>query len=229
MPDHPARAKGLRRLDRNGNRTRPPSAPGPSGAKIASPGQPIGVIILPVSALGSASNAGVGHVVAGLRDRGFATLLAELLSPAETEHGYHNLDIDLLAGRIVDFAENLRHKAPFKDLPIGYFGTGTDAAAVAIAAAQPDCPASAIVLCDARPELASNALTLVHAPTLFIVEDDELALHLNRSALARLGCRADLAVLHGPGTSLASPEIASQAARLAGDWFEAHLCSQEED
>ena len=229
MPDHPARSKGLRRIHRTGDRTRPQTAPAPPGAEIASPEQPIGVIILPVSALGSASTAGVRHVVAGLQNRGFATLLAELLSPAETEHGYHNLDIDLLAGRIVDFTENLRHKASFKDLPIGYFGTGIDAAAVAIAAAHPDCPANAIVLCDARPELASNALTLIHAPTLFIVEDDELALHLNRSALARLGCRADLAVLHGPGKNLASPEIASQAARLAGDWFETHLCSQEED
>ena len=123
----------------------------------------------------------------------------------------------------------MRRKASFKDLPIGYFGTGTDAAAVAIAAAQPECPAGAIVLCDARPELASNALTLIRAPILFIVEDDELALHLNRSALARLGCRADLAVLQGPGKSLASPEIASQAVRLAADWFETHLCSQEED
>jgi putative phosphoribosyl transferase len=227
MPAHPARGKGLRRLDRNGDPTRRPSAAAPLGAGTASPEQPIGVIIFPVSALGSASNTGLGHIRTALQNRGFAPLLAELLSPAETEHGYHNLDIDLLAGRIADFTQDLRRNASLKDLPIGYFAMGTDAAAVATAAAQPDCPASAVVLCDARPELASNALALVHAPTLFIVEDDELALHLNRSALARLRCLADLAVLQGPSNSLASPKIASQAARLAGDWFETHLCSHE--
>ena len=176
----------------------------------------------------SASSGGLRLVAAGLQDRGFATFLAELLSPAEWEHGYHNFDFDMLAGRIAEITESLRRKAPFDDLPVGYFGTSTDAAAIAIAAAQPDCPAGALVLCDARPELASIELPSVHAPTLFIVEDDELALDLNRSALAKLGCRGDLAILRGAGKGLASPKIASQAARLAGDWFETHLLGRQD-
>ena len=121
------------------------------------------------------------------------------------EHGYHNFDFQMLAGRIAEITESLRRKAPFDDLPVGYFGTSTDAAAMAIAAAQPDSPAGALVMCDARPELASVELPRIHAPTLFIVEDDELALDLNRSALAKLGCRGDLAILRGMDKGLASP------------------------
>jgi hypothetical protein len=126
------------------------------------------------------------------------------------------------------FTERLRRTAPFEDLPIGYFGTSTDAAAMAIAAAQPGCPAGALVMCGARPELASGELPRVHAPTLFIVEDDQLALDLNRSALEKLRCSGDIAVLRGLGKGLASPEIASQAAGLAGDWFETHLRREQD-
>ena len=35
--------------------------------------------------------------------------------------------------------------------------------------------------------------------------------------------RADLAVLDSMGKGLSSPEIASEAARLASDWFDTHL------
>ena len=206
-----------------GTRIRARSAPKAIAAEIEAPEQPVGVIILPVAIPLSASSGGLRLIAAGLQDRGFATFLAELLSPAEVEHGYHSFDLDLLADRIAEVTESLRRKALLEDLPMGYFGTSTDAAAIAIAAAQPDCPAGALVLCDARPELASIELPSVRAPTLFIVEDDELALNLNRSALARLCCPGHLAVLHDAGKGLASPEIASQAARLAGDWFETHL------
>ncbi len=228
MPAQSNSGKGSQRPDQIGTRIRARRVPEALATDIGSPEQPVGVIILPVTIPLSASNGGLRLVAAGLQDRGFATFLAELLSPAETEHGYHNFDFEMLADRIAEITETLRRKAPFDDLPIGYFGTSTDAAAMAIAAAQPDCPAGALVMCDARPDLASIELPRIHAPTLFIVEDDELALDLNRRALANLSCRGDLTVLRGVGKRPASSEIASQAARLAGDWFETHLRSHQD-
>ena len=188
----------------------------------------MGLIILPVTAALSTTNDGLQQVAAGLQDRRFATFLAGLLSPAEAEHGYHNFDFEMLANRIAQVTENLRRKEALEALPIGYFGTSTDAAAIAVAAAHPDCPAGALVMFDARPELASAELPRIHVPTLFIVEEDELALDLNRSALARLGGQGDLAVLPGTSKNLAFPEIAVRAAKLAGDWFERHLCRERE-
>jgi putative phosphoribosyl transferase len=223
MPVQSDAGKGPQRPDRTGTRIRARRVPEALATDIGSPEHPVGVVILPVTVPLSASSGGLRRVAAGLRDRGFATFLAELLSPAEMEHGYHNFDFDMLAGRIAEITESLHRKAPFEDLPIGYFGTSTDAAAMAIAAAQPGCRAGALVMCDARPDLASIELPRVHAPTLFIVEDDELALDLTRRALAKLGSRGDLAILRGMGKGLASPEIASDAARLGGDWFETHL------
>jgi putative phosphoribosyl transferase len=167
--------------------------------------------------------------MAGLQQRGFATLLTEVLLPAETEHGYHSFDFDLLARRITELTESSRKKAAFEDLPIGYFGVGTDASAIAAAAAKPDFPARALVFCDGRPDLVQSALPLLRAPTLLIVADHDLALDLNRNALARLRCPCDLAMLHKGGGSLASPGMAAQTTQLAGDWFEDHLRSREAD
>jgi hypothetical protein len=209
-------------------RTEPQDAKKALAQDIASPEQPIGVIIFPVTVPLSASPQGLRLVAAGLRERGFATLFSELLSPSEAQHGYHNFDFEMLADRIADITDGLRHREALKGLPIGYFGTSTDAAAIAVAAARPDCPAGALVMCDARPDLASAELPRIHAPTLFIAEEDELALDLNRGALARLGGQGDLAVLPGPGKNLAAPETASQAAELAGDWFETHLCGERQ-
>ena len=227
MPVQSASEKGTRN-SRIGTRIRARRVPEALATNIGSPEHPVGVVILPVTVPLSASSGGLRLVAAGLQDRGFATFLAELLSPAEMEHGYHNFDFQMLAGRIAEITESLRRKAPFDDLPVGYFGTSTDAAAMAIAAAQPGSPAGALVMCDARPELASVELPRIHAPTLFIVEDDELALDLSLSALAKLGCRGHLAILRGMDKGLASPERASDAARLAGDWFETHLRSHQD-
>jgi len=227
MPVQSASEKGTRN-SRIGTRIRARRVPEALATDIGSPEHPVGVVILPVTVPLSASSGGLRLVAAGLQDRGFATFLAELLSPAEMEHGYHNFDFQMLAGRIAEITESLRRKAPFDDLPVGYFGTSTDAAAMAIAAAQPGSPAGALVMCDARPELASVELPRIHAPTLFIVEDDELALDLSLSALAKLGCRGHLAILRGMDKGLASPERASDAARLAGDWFETHLRSHQD-
>jgi putative phosphoribosyl transferase len=232
MPNRPGEPtrKSEQRPDRIRPHTKRQKTPAALAAEIKSPAQAIGVIILPVSVPGALSSRALRRIATGLRKRGFATLLAELLMPSEAEHGYHSFDFQLLARRIADVTESLRKKAPEQELlPIGYLGMSTDAAAIATAAAAPACPARALVMCDARLDLAHSALPLVHAPTLFIVKDDELALDLNRSALAQLRCPADLAVLRGACRNLPSADMAAQVVQLAGDWFTTHLRSRQDD
>jgi hypothetical protein len=52
-------------------------------------------------------------------------------------------------------------------------------------------------LCGATCDLAHTALPLVRTPTLFIVEDDEFAVHLGRSALAQMHCLRKMIILGG--------------------------------
>jgi putative phosphoribosyl transferase len=184
--------------------------------------QAIGAVILPVSVAGGS----LRQVAAGLQAKIFATVLTELLSPAEIEHGYHNFDVDLLASRISEATNRLRAEAPFQRMLIGSFGTSADAAAIIAMAAQAGCPARALAMCDARCDLAHTALPLVRTPTLFIVEDDEVAVHLGRSALAQMHCPRKMIILGGASKHLASPEMSGRAAELAGDWFKAYLADR---
>ena len=136
MPQNLTRRKASRRLNRIRASTTARSAPGVLATNITSPEQPVAVIILPVTVPLSPSSKGLRRVAAGLQDRGFATFVAELLSPEETEHGYHNFDFEMLSDRISEVTRSLRRELPFADLPLGYFATSTDAAALTIVAAQ---------------------------------------------------------------------------------------------
>lgn len=175
-----------------------------------------GTILLPHCTSLSASTVGFRRIAAGLAKRGFDTAPTQLLTLEETAHGYHLFDIDLLARRIVEAAGGLGDK------PIGLFGLNVDAAAILAAAAKNECPAHALVLCNARPDLVSDVLSLVRVPTLCIVEDDELTLALNRKALAELGSHGELAILPA-GESFGSSAAAGRVVQLAADWFAAYL------
>src|SRR5690606_23215626 len=74
-----------------------------------------------------------------------------------------------------------------RELPVGYFGSSTGAAAALIAAALPDSRVGAIVSRGGRPDLA-GAMADVRAPTLRIVGGlDTGVIELKRSALTRRG------------------------------------------
>ena len=179
-------------------------------------GQNRGTILLPHCTGLAAATAAFGKIAAGLTAYGFKATPLQLLSPEEAAHGYHLFDIDLLAQRIVDAVASL------EGAPVGLFGHNLEAAAILVAAAQPDCAAHALVLCNARPDLAPDAPPAIRVPTLCLVEDEELALDLNRKALARLGDIGELAILPA-GQAISSPATAAQVTDLAAAWFAQYL------
>jgi putative phosphoribosyl transferase len=192
-------------------------------AELGIPPRPTGIVVMPCSAPSSSSHPGIRKIAAGLQDRGFATVQTELLTDVEIAHGYHTFDIGLLAERIRAITDWVREEAGLADLPVGYFGTGADAGAVLAAAAEQECPVSALALCFARPDLAHDALPLVRAPTLFITSDDEFELQLHRDALARCHCHRVIETIEGTSTHLYAPETAQHQIHFAGDWFTTHL------
>jgi len=198
-------------------------------AELWAPEGARGAIIVARRASGSLSNPAIRQIAVGLQDRGFVTLLAELLGPDEAERRYHSFDIDLLASRVAAATDWLCEQPRFNALPLGYFGASAGAAAILAATAYQECPARALVMWKARSDLAHTALPLVRAPTLFVVGEDEFGLHLNRFALARLGGPGQLAVLPEAEDGLSAADRAARLIRVAGDWFEAHLTGQRVD
>src|ERR1700682_1884978 len=71
-----------------------------------------------------------------LQQQGLATLLIDLLEEEEAEDRQDVFDIDLLAGRVLACAEWLLQEKTTRDLPAGYFGASTGAAAALVAAAR---------------------------------------------------------------------------------------------
>src|SRR6516225_7455722 len=74
-------------------------------------------------------------VAQALRDDGLATLLFDLLTVEEARDRGNVFDIELLARRLLMATAWVRQDAETRDLPVGYFGASTGAAAALVAAA----------------------------------------------------------------------------------------------
>jgi dienelactone hydrolase len=167
-------------------------------------------------------------VARALQDAGFATLLLDLLTPAE-EHedhltGVFRFDVHLLADRLLMATQWVRREPETRDFPIGYFGASTGAAAALLAAAHAAGIVRAIVSRGGRPDLAGSALARVLAPTLLIVGGhDTPVIDLNRAALAQLGVTGSLTIVPGATHLFEEAGTLERVATLARDWFQRHL------
>lgn len=160
--------------------------------------------------------------------RRLATLLFDLLTPAEAaidaETSQFRFDVPFLAIRLLKVTQWVEAASFARALPLGYFGSSTGAAAALGAASEPSVHIRAVVSRGGRVDLALEALSAVRAPTLLIVgEMDEEVLHMNRSALHRLGGPAELVVVPGASHLFEEPQAMDAVALLAGNWFEKHL------
>ncbi|MFJ7588127.1 phosphoribosyltransferase family protein [Streptomyces sp. NPDC097617] len=159
-------------------------------------------------------------VAADLNRAGLATLLLDLLTPAEEADRAHVFDIETLAGRLADATAWLRGRA---SLPVGWFGASTGAAAALWAAAS-DPDIGAVVSRGGRPDLAGPRLAAVRAPTLLIVGGlDTTVLDLNRRARRELRCENRLEVVPGATHLFEEPGALDEVAGLARAWFARHL------
>ena len=159
-----------------------------------------------------------------LGDAGLATLLFDLLTPAEGGSRALVFDIRFLADRLEDAIRWAAATPETRRLPLGLFGASTGAAAALMAAAAEPERVAAVVSRGGRPDLAGNALTSVRAPVLLLVGGaDTEVLALNRAAQARLTCPSDLVVIPGATHLFEEPGALDAVADHAAAWFLDHL------
>jgi putative phosphoribosyl transferase len=164
------------------------------------------------------------RVAGALNDARYATLLIDLLSEREGQRRELVFDVSLLAGRLEEVTRWALETPATRELPIGYFGASTGAAAALRAAAEVGDAVGAVVSRGGRPDLAADRLALVTAPTLLIVGSlDGEVLELNLHAAALLGCPHRIAIVEGAGHLFEEPGALERVAQLAIDWFDAHL------
>jgi pimeloyl-ACP methyl ester carboxylesterase len=154
-----------------------------------------------------------------LQRTGFGTLLFDLLQPEEASDRRNVFDISLLAEQLA-LATDWVRSGELRDVPIGYFGASTGAAAALAAETLTRHRIAAIVSRGGRPDLAGAALPRVRAPTLLIVGgDDHGVIELNEEALAQLTCEKHLAIVPRAGHLFEEPGTLDQVVALARDWF----------
>ena len=163
-----------------------------------------------------------------LNNAGLATLLFDLLTPEEesidARTAEFRFNLGLLAERLVHATKWAKQQEQMRDLLIGYFGSSTGGGAALVAAAEIQQDVVAVVSRGGRPDLAAGALPKVQAPTLLIVGgNDDVVIELNKQARDRMSCEVKLEIVPGATHLFEEPGALEQVAKLASDWFVAHL------
>jgi dienelactone hydrolase len=201
----------------------------PLPGRLTVPAGARGVVVF-AHGSGSSRNSPRNAFVAGaLHVIGLGSLQFDLLTPEEEADRANVFDIGLLAGRLSAATAWLRGQPGLEQIPVGYFGASTGAAAALRAAADLDQDGegsgiAAVVSRGGRPDLAGAALGAVRAPTLFLVGGlDDRVLELNQAARAQLRGDSQLVVIPGAGHLFAEPGTLEQVASRARDWFAHYL------
>jgi putative phosphoribosyl transferase len=202
------------------------SAHRPPGATLALPPHPRGVVIFAHGSGSSRMSPRNRAVAAALEKRGLGTLLFDFLTESEALDRSRVFDIPMLADRLQMATQWLREDLRMRgmgDLPVGYFGASTGAAA-ALWAASPSI--AAIVSRGGRPDLAMSRLSRVASPTLLIVGGaDDAVLEMNREALAELQ-HGKLVIIPGATHLFEEPGALESVAEYAGKWFVSHFARE---
>jgi len=170
------------------------------------------------------------HVASALRRAGIATLLLDLLTPAEERDRANVFDIRLLAQRLGEATDWTHLEVDTALLPVGYFGASTGGGAALVAASDPRHRVAAVVSRGGRPDLAGDALEHVQAPTLLIVGSlDTQVIELNQQALAHLHCEKALSIVPGATHLFEERGAMDDVVRLATAWFLQHLAGEGAD
>lgn len=189
-------------------------------ARLAVPQEARGLVIFAHGSGSGRLSPRNNHVARRLSGAGFATLLLDLLTPAEEQDRANIFDIELLASRLRMATGWCERDPRTAGLRPAYFGASTGAGA-ALRAAAGDPRIGAVVSRGGRPDLAGRpGLAAVEAPTLLIVGSrDPLVIELNRAALAVMRCQRELAIVPGAGHLFEEAGALDLVVDLAHGWF----------
>lgn len=165
------------------------------------------------------------YVAQVLREAGIGTLLMDLLTPEEDLDYQTRFDIPLLTQRLLAATRWIKAQRELQELPIGYFGASTGAAAALQAAAVDGNEISAVVSRGGRPDLAgTHALHQVQCPVLLLVGGhDDVVIDLNQDAYEQLHCTKEMVIIPGATHLFDEPGTLEEVARQAATWFVRHL------
>jgi putative phosphoribosyl transferase len=198
-------------------------------ADLTLPTEPVGVVIF-AHGSGSGRTSPRNQAVAQILNAShIATVLFDLLTPAEDTTYSNRFDIELLTWRLVRAVEWVREHPFIPEVPVGLFGASTGAAAAIKAATLLGTSVSAVVSRGGRPDLAGDSLAQLRVPSLFIVGGNDPEVEaLNRKALTRMRCEKQISIVPGAGHLFEEGQSLDIVAGLAAGWFLRHFQERAE-
>jgi putative phosphoribosyl transferase len=198
---------------------------------LGMPSDPVGLVLFAHGSGSSRHSPRNQFVARSLEGRGLATLLIDLLTPAEEaidEHtAQYRFDIPMLAERLVAIVDWLATRRDTAPLPLALFGASTGAGAALIAAAERPERIAAVVSRGGRPDLAGPSLGRVQAPVLLIVGGfDVPVIEMNRDAMRAMHCDVDLQIVPGATHLFEEPGTLERVADLAGAWLRRRVAAE---
>lgn len=166
-------------------------------------------------------------VALALEDAGFATLLVDLLTPAEelsdARGARLRFDVELQSERLVAAIDWLARDPATRALPIGLFGAGTGAAAAIVAAEERRVLVRAVVARGGHVDLERTRVERTSVPVLFVLAGaDPLGAEPTTGGRDRFGPYESVVVPRA--TQLfEEPGALEHVARLASTWFTRHF------
>ena len=158
-----------------------------------------------------------------LNQNHISTLIVDLLTEEEGKEALHTTHIELLKTRLIRVTQKVIEQFAFDDLPIGYFGIGSGAAAALEASVFLGDTIKAIVSQSGQTNLALN-LDKVTAPTLLIgSSSDNDVIRSDKNAYMVLSCDKKIEIVNSDSGSLEEPAALNEVANLASAWFDLYL------
>ena len=199
---------------------------------LCTPHKSMGLIIFAHGAGSSRLSPRNQYVAEILQQAGFATLLMDLLSEDEDQldifTGKLRFNIPLLAGRVDSATQWVLNNDRTSQIPLGYFGASTGAAAALVASIQRPERIGAIVSRGGRPDLADKVLSEVKPPTLLIVgSKDSTVLERNQMSMKKLNTEKKLVIIAGASHLFEEPGKLDEVAEHAKNWFKKYLITDE--
>ncbi len=157
--------------------------------------------------------------------RGLGTLLFDLLTPAEASHRRNVFDVELLGSRLLEASDWTRRQGEVGQLPRGYFGASTGAAAALWAAGSTGKhrPRRCVARGPTRPRQRSAPISCDAQPCSSWVERTATFSSSTGWRPPISVASAELAVVPGATHLFEEPGALDEVARLSGGWFERYL------
>lgn len=195
---------------------------------LAIPAHARGIVVFAQEGAGTRYSLRNVAIARPLHERGFGTLLLDLLTATEDHEPPWSSsvrgDVALLARRLLAAAAFLALERSTLGLGLGCYGVGNGAAAALIAAARAPGRFKAIVSRGGYVGTATGIAANVAAPTLLIVGDSDDDLRLSNTEIyTMISAPKELLVVDGATQMFERAEALEEIAQATAGWFERFL------